>query len=53
MFSGDVITPRITLDDKRDMQRGISDVLLFYVKPIRNAQGAQTWGDLYMRNAAR
>ena len=49
VFSGDVITPRITLDDKREMQRGISDVLLFYVKPERNAQGAQTGGDLYMR----
>lgn len=49
VFSGDVITPRITLDDKRDMQRGISDVVLFYVKPIRNAQGVQIEGDLYMR----
>ena len=49
VFSGEVITPRITLDDKREMQRGISDVLLFYVRPIRNAQGAQIDGALMMR----
>lgn len=30
VFGADVITPRITLDDKRDSQRGVSDVLLFY-----------------------
>lgn len=49
VFDGDVITPRITLDDKRDMQRGVSDIVLFYVKPTRNAQGVQIGGDLYMR----
>lgn len=30
VFGADVITPRVTLDDKREMQTGASDVLLFY-----------------------
>lgn len=30
VFGSDVITPRVTLDDKRLFQRAISDVLLFY-----------------------
>ncbi|WP_185962858.1 hypothetical protein, partial [Klebsiella pneumoniae] len=30
VFGSDVITPRVTLDDKRLYQRAISDVLLFY-----------------------
>lgn len=49
VFSGDLITPRITLDDKREMQRGISDVVLFYVKPVRNEQDVIIDGALYMR----
>lgn len=48
-FQGDNITPRITLDDKREMQRGISDVVLFYVKAIRNAAGNITDGALCKR----
>lgn len=48
-YEGDLVTPRITLDDKREMQRGISDVVLFYVKPVRNEQGTITAGTLYMR----
>jgi hypothetical protein len=30
VFGADVLTPRITLDDKRLTQRSVSDVLLFY-----------------------
>ena len=48
-YEGDLVTPRITLDDKREMQRGISDVVLFYVKPVRNAQNDIIDGALYMR----
>ena len=47
-FSGDIITPRITLDDKREMQRGISDIVLFYVKPVRDVNGVQVNGSLFM-----
>lgn len=48
-FAGDLITPRIALDDKRDTQRGISDIVLFYVKPVRDAEGVQINGSLFMR----
>ena len=48
-YAGDLVTPRITLDDKREMQRGISDVVLFYVKPVRNEQNEIIEGALYMR----
>lgn len=48
-YEGDLITPRITLDDKRETQRGISDVVLFYVKPVRNEQNEIIDGALYMR----
>lgn len=48
-YAGDMITPRIALDDKRKMQRGISDVVLFYVKPVRNEQNEIIDGALYMR----
>ena len=48
VFSGDIITPRIALDDKRDMQRGVSDIVLFYVKPIRDNRGVQVNGSLFM-----
>lgn len=48
-FQGDKITPRITLDDKRELQRGISDVILFYVKPIRNGAGDIIDGSLCKR----
>lgn len=48
-YEGDLITPRITLDDKRETQRDISDVVLFYVKPIRNEQDIIIDGALYMR----
>lgn len=48
-YAGDMITPRIALDDKREMQRGISDVVLFYVKPVRNEQNEIIDGALYMR----
>lgn len=48
-FGSEVLTPRITLDDKREMQRGISDVVLFYVKPVRNEQNEIIDGTLYMR----
>lgn len=49
VFSGDIITPRIALDDKREMQRGVSDIVFFYVKPVRDTNGVQVNGSLFMR----
>lgn len=49
VFSGDIISPRIALDDKREMQRGVSDIVLFYVKPVRDTKGVQVNGSIFMR----